>query len=125
MPISDSVGEDGVNVLADVVRVQSLLNEFRRKNGRGTIQIDGKVGPQTIGAIRDFQQATTHVVDGRVDPDGPAIKKLEELIQARVLQVAMLGVLSVISEYDPRVTGIHCDRTVSLLADSILDEHIA
>jgi peptidoglycan hydrolase-like protein with peptidoglycan-binding domain len=126
MPISNSVGEGGANKVDDVVRVQSLLNQFRSQNGRTPISVDGKVGPETIGAIRDFQQATTSVVDGRVDPDGPAIKKLEDLIAARVFEAALLGLIGVIAEYDPRTATIHSDKTISEVVQALGgDERVA
>ncbi len=76
MLITASVGSSGVNRRDDVTLIQFLLNEWRAQNARKRIAQDGLVGPETIGAIRDFQNAVTHIVDGRVDPGGPAIKEL-------------------------------------------------
>jgi hypothetical protein len=42
------------------------------------------VGPLTDAAIREFQKAETGLVDGRVDRDGPTIRKLEYLHVVRV-----------------------------------------
>jgi peptidoglycan hydrolase-like protein with peptidoglycan-binding domain len=46
--------------------------------------VDGIVGPLTNAAIRQFQQAETGVVDGRVDVNGLSIKTLEYLHVARI-----------------------------------------
>jgi len=124
MPISDKVGEGEANLTDDVVRVQSLLNEFRSRNGRALITVDGKVGPETIGAIRDFQQAVTRVVDGRVDPNGPAITALEELVAPKVFEAAVLATIAVIAEYDPREEYINSDRTLSQVVRSLKGNRI-
>jgi peptidoglycan hydrolase-like protein with peptidoglycan-binding domain len=67
------------NNRGDVRYVQFLLNDWRREKGLETLAEDGIAGPLTDTAIRDFQQAETGIVDGRVDVDGPAIRKLEYL----------------------------------------------
>ncbi len=79
MLITGPVGTSGVNRRDDVALVQFLLNDFRGRNGRPPIAQDGLVGPETIGAIREFQAAVTHVVDGRLDPAGPAMKAIEQM----------------------------------------------
>lgn len=77
MLITASVGASGVNRRDDTSLVQFLLNDWRERNGRGPVAQDGLVGPKTIAAIRDFQNTVTHIVDGRVDPAGPAMAELE------------------------------------------------
>ena len=63
--LTGSVGRGGQNNEVDVRAVQERLV-------RNAIQVtvDGKVGPQTIGAIERFQQHRIGVSDGRVDPNG-------------------------------------------------------
>jgi len=78
MPIKNSVGTGGRNAVADVFFVQLLLNDWRVRNQRNPIAVDGLVGQETVGAIEEFQRRVTGKVDGRVDPAGPAIEKLEE-----------------------------------------------
>ena len=124
MSIAHSVGNGCTNAFADVVQVQSLLNEFRRDNGRKPIAVDGKVGPHTTAAIQDFQQAVTHVVDGRVDPNGRTMEALEALVSKKVFEAALLALVGVISEYHPRAAGIHSDKMLSLLVDSMLNERV-
>jgi peptidoglycan hydrolase-like protein with peptidoglycan-binding domain len=74
-----SVGVGGKNVPADVKYVQFLLSDhLAQGNGQG-LAIDGICGPKTQAAITKFQQIKTGLVDGRVDPGGPTIKRLEYL----------------------------------------------
>jgi len=40
------------------------------------LAVDGIVGPLTIAAIEAFQKEDTRIIDGRIDRDGPTIKKL-------------------------------------------------
>jgi peptidoglycan hydrolase-like protein with peptidoglycan-binding domain len=76
--IFKSVGHDGVNDAEDVRVVQRLLNGYFGVQA-GLLKVDGIAGPKTIAAINDFQGCVTGTVDGRIDPNGPAIKKLAEL----------------------------------------------
>lgn len=75
--LKGSVGEAAINSRPDVKYVQHLLNDWRLSSGGSSLAIDGIVGPLTIAAIREFQRARSGVVDGRVDPNGPAIRWLE------------------------------------------------
>ena len=76
--ISASVGAGGVNRSDDTHTVQQLLNNVPVPRGGPSpkLDTDGKCGPITIGAIRRFQQLNTGFVDGRVDPGGQTIAKL-------------------------------------------------
>jgi len=69
--LSGSVGYKGDNQKADVIKVQELLN----KKG-ASLKIDGKCGPATIYAIRDFQKANFGGADARVDPNGKSWQAL-------------------------------------------------
>lgn len=76
--IGGSVGINGVNVAEDVSVVQELLNIAPCVFG-GPLQpiaIDGLVGPETIGAIKRFQTRSLGFADGRVDPNGKTLAKL-------------------------------------------------
>jgi peptidoglycan hydrolase-like protein with peptidoglycan-binding domain len=55
--ISASVGEGGRNLPDDTRTVQGLLNTARQNDGLTAIAVDGLVGPETVGAIRAFQQS--------------------------------------------------------------------
>jgi peptidoglycan hydrolase-like protein with peptidoglycan-binding domain len=61
----------------DVKYVQMLLSDWLLVRDQAPLAVDGKCGPLTDGAIRQFQSAETGIVDGRVDPGGPSIKRLE------------------------------------------------
>ena len=84
--LQDSVGKGGKDVEADVRLVQALLNNVpEAQGGPGPkLNVDGRVGPLTIGAITRFQRASGRkVVDGRIDPLGPTIVALGRLLNAR------------------------------------------
>ena len=64
LSLSASVGEGGSNQEADVKTVQGLLN----KKG-ADLDVDGKIGNQTISAIRSFQSSINIPPDGLISPD--------------------------------------------------------
>src|SRR4051812_28605948 len=76
---SGSVGPGGVNVPADVILVQSLLNLVPVTFGGPSTQlkVDGIAGTLTIAAIRRFQSAAIGFNDGRVDPGGQTLSRLK------------------------------------------------
>ena len=81
--IAAAVGRMGApNRQADVKTVQELLNQVPVTSGgpRPLLDPDGKSGPKTIAAIQAFQ--LHHFgwtgTDGRVDPSGPTLAKLNE-----------------------------------------------
>jgi putative peptidoglycan binding protein len=78
-PLLQSVGNGQPNTQPDTQYVQVLLNDFRGKAGDPLLKVDGAFGPKTRAAIIQFQQAVTGQVDGRVDPNGPAITSMERL----------------------------------------------
>jgi peptidoglycan hydrolase-like protein with peptidoglycan-binding domain len=80
--IKASVGVGGVNARVDVLTIQQLLNGVAPDES-GPLPLlaeDGFIGPLTNGAIRKFQQGQQlQVVDGRIDPDGPTLRRLNEV----------------------------------------------
>lgn len=100
MPIQQSVGKGRVNRPDDVRHVQSLLNDWRHQNQLPPIAVDGLVGPQTISAILEFQQRVTHIVDGRVDPSGPAITQLEGQHDSQQIAELTADVLGILNYFD-------------------------
>lgn len=79
MTIQNSVGAGGANQLKDVQLVQQLLNSQQGTNySRTAIAVDGKVGPQTIDAIKHYQSTVVGLSnpDGRVDRNGRTITAL-------------------------------------------------
>jgi peptidoglycan hydrolase-like protein with peptidoglycan-binding domain len=72
-----SVGQNGDNIEQDVRVVQQLLNQQDLAPLK-KLKEDGRSGPSTIEAIRHFQSRylSESSPDGRVDPDGRTIRKL-------------------------------------------------
>jgi hypothetical protein len=94
--ITASVGRlGGANRPGDVKTVQELLNRVPSAAGGPypLLAVDAVCGPRTVDAIQKFQvrQLGRGKADGRVDPIGPTLQKLNELgggagkDQARVL----------------------------------------
>ena len=87
--IQGSVGAGGKNSTIDTYVVQFLLNVARARIDISPIGSDGDVGPETIGAIRDFQIKGFGAADGRVDVDvdvdGRSFRRLVEIYSEPVL----------------------------------------
>jgi hypothetical protein len=77
--ISASVGIGGTNTMPDVRVVQDLLNRVSSAH----LSVDGTCGPQTQNAIRQYQSHLQGRPDGRIDPDGVTLRRLNE---AAILQ---------------------------------------
>ncbi|MDB5863674.1 MAG: flagellar protein FlgJ [Betaproteobacteria bacterium] len=79
--ISKSVGQRGVNIMADVKKVQQLLN-YSLHLLRDTKHLleDGHIGSKTVNAIREYQKIVLQLLkpDGLVSPNGPTVKRLEQ-----------------------------------------------
>ncbi|WP_425246947.1 hypothetical protein [Streptomyces sp. NEAU-NA10] len=82
--LSGSVGESGVNAADDVFTVQMLMNHVGPGSGgpNPPLQVDGLVGPNTIGAIRRFQQVRLGFQDGLVEPGRLTFRTLKEFFTA-------------------------------------------
>jgi peptidoglycan hydrolase-like protein with peptidoglycan-binding domain len=101
MPISQSVGKDGKNIKKEVKYVQALLNVWREQKRLPLLIVDGIVGPKTTAAIEAFQRAETGVPDGRVDPKGQTIRKLEKQIASLSRELKAYFTLAVALSQDP------------------------
>ena len=71
--IKGSVGADGKNGKADTRMIQKLLNDIFPSN---LLSVDGDCGPKTVRRIKRFQKRFMAKPDGRVDPGGRTLKKL-------------------------------------------------
>lgn len=82
--INRSVGNGGANSADDVRTIQARLNEVMPP-GKARLTVDGKCGPLTIGAIREFQTVACGMrwPDGRVDPGGKTITALSDEAASR------------------------------------------
>lgn len=80
--LSQSVGEKGSNLKHDVLSIQKALNRIKPSIKQPPLVEDGVYGKDTAEAIKLFQQK--HVLlknpDGRIDPHGKTIKKLNQLL---------------------------------------------
>jgi hypothetical protein len=81
--ISASVGLGGVNLEADVRTVQRLLNGAPPSQGGPVpkLEEDGKVGQLTVNAIAAFQKKQIGWSDGRVDPGGQTLRRLQAIAE--------------------------------------------
>jgi len=72
-----SVGRNAVNRRDDILTVQQLINDHLPTPLR-PLEVDGKCGPLTIGAIEEIQRRFLHMnpPDGRVDPNGATLRIL-------------------------------------------------
>jgi len=81
--ITKAVGLGAPNVGQDVVNIQYALDQIAPIDGGPSPQlvIDGKCGPKTNKAIRDFQmkQFGFSGADGRIDPGKHTIQRINEL----------------------------------------------
>jgi hypothetical protein len=98
--IKASVGAKGSNSPEDVRTVQILLNRWRSENSLPLLAMDGLVGPKTIDAITQFQKSRTGIVDGRVDPTGPALASLESFFTEDVLRSAAAFILAAVKNLE-------------------------
>lgn len=65
----------------DVLAVQKLLNVSQQQKSipRTKLVEDGLIGPNTCGAISEFQQSMFGWKDGIVEPSGETLRKLNEI----------------------------------------------
>lgn len=85
--ITFSVGENGKNQRPDVVVIQRALNCIIKRNlltPLTPLKEDGIAGKSTKAAIRLFQQAFLRplAADGRIDPGGRTLAKLNSITSA-------------------------------------------
>lgn len=85
MSISGSVGKDARNIKNDVKLVQAALNLVKHGNYRlsNRIEINGKMGADTVAAIEHFQRTVAGATspDGRIDTTGKTIQLLKTSIE--------------------------------------------
>jgi peptidoglycan hydrolase-like protein with peptidoglycan-binding domain len=102
-----------VNRNDDVRVVQALLNDWRARKNLRPIAVDGSAGPETRGAITAFQQQATGLVDGRVDPHGPAMRVLEDSYAAPMLRETATAILEAFAQIDPLIAQREIPYTIA------------
>ena len=118
--ITRSVGQFGANVKDDVLKIQKLLNLIAPQDGGPVpatpeglgLKEDGICGPKTIAAIRAFQLRQGTGSDGRVDPNGGTLKRMNEVpkikLQGRntsILAKVAMAMPSLIATAEKAVRG--------------------
>jgi len=75
---------DAPNDPSDVIKVQQILNQLQITVSR--IRANGLCEKSTVDAIREFQKWFGGTIDGRVDPGGKTIQRLNELSEPMGLE---------------------------------------
>jgi hypothetical protein len=87
-PVGD--GAKAKNLYDDVVTIQKLLNQITPPDGgpNPPLKVDGICGHKTKSAIQNFQllHFGWKLADGRVDPGGPTLARMNELAAAPEFQ---------------------------------------
>jgi peptidoglycan L-alanyl-D-glutamate endopeptidase CwlK len=75
--IGASVGRGGVNRKPDTRRIQGALNEVYPALA---LAVDGLCGPATVRRIERFQRGFMRAPDGRIDPRGRSLARLNTAV---------------------------------------------
>ena len=61
-----------------------------------SLTVDGKIGKQSIAAIKSFQEKVVSLStsDGRVDPNGKTLGKLKEKLKKELTEDALIAIMS-------------------------------
>lgn len=133
--ITKPVGQGGANVYDDVFNIQYGLDQVAPIDGGPSPQlvIDGKCGPKTIGAIRDFQKKHFgwQGCDGRIDPGKQTLAKLNQLRNRNVFPTIPLSLntdgwlLTGMMQHVPYVRAcVHAAMTNITLAMNVADNSL-
>jgi peptidoglycan hydrolase-like protein with peptidoglycan-binding domain len=120
-----SVGEGGANLRGDAKYVQFLLCDWRLCNGGSALAVDGIVGPLTKAAILEFQNQQTGLVDGRVDPHGPAIRALESIHLDNIvanISASLLQYFGLMRVYPPAAGPLTASEIVARYLSALRDD---
>lgn len=132
--ITKPVGQGGANVYDDVFNIQYGLDQTAPIDGGPSPQlvIDGKCGPKTIAAIRNFQKKHFgwQGCDGRIDPGKQTLAKLNQLRNRNVFPTIPLSLntdgwlLTGMLQHVPHVRAcVHAAMTNISLAMNLVDNN--
>ena len=121
--LNGAVGSGKENFIADVRFVQHMLNDWRGRNARTLIGVDGQFGPETGGAISDFQTAVTGGVDGIVDASGAILAALERLHLAALADGFSPGLIASMAEVSFRIMASQDEQRLTEMQED--DEFLA
>jgi peptidoglycan hydrolase-like protein with peptidoglycan-binding domain len=84
LTITASVGKDGANKRLDVAVVQNLLSTITEETGGAPgLVTDGWNGPNTVNAIKRFQQHHFGFADGLMSPGEISFRRLNDAFDRR------------------------------------------
>ena len=123
-----SVGEDGINQMADVRRIQDLLNTARQRlttlgiryERFNRLKEDGLIGPKTIGAIKIIQRDVIGFKDpdGRIDPGGRTLQVLQAIADGKRFRTLRQNIEIAKTKPTPGNGGnVTADSTAEALVD--------
>ena len=130
--ITKSVGQGGANIYDDVFNIQYGLDQVAPIDGGPSPQlvVDGKCGPKTLAAIREFQKKHFGWAgcDGRIDPGKQTLAKLNEKRNRNVFPTIPLSLgtdgwlLTGMLQHVPHTRAcVHAAMTNISLAMSVAD----
>lgn len=109
-PLGDTMGPDGANGEADIRYVQTLLNDWRGRNGRDLLGVDGQAVSETADALTDFQDSSGLAATASTGPGDDTITALERdhaeaaaqsVVTADMADLGMDGLADVVFRDDP------------------------
>jgi len=115
--ITAPVGAAGAsNQFSDVKTIQELLNQIGVESGGPNTPLitDGKCGPKTITSIQNFQIKNFgwSMADGRIDPEGPTLAKLNDLLGAPPIIINSAGIYWGVDSFSPANTALQSGKTL-------------
>ena len=100
LTITESVGDGGKNVKQDVLLIQIALNKIHPSLTSRPLKEDGLYGKKTGAAIHAFQKQYLQMPhpDGRIDPGGRTLHKLEKMQQTSASSSGILFPLNFVPD---------------------------
>ncbi len=113
--LTGSVGMGGKNNASDILAIQNLLNKWINPKIIANGVCNSTLDDPTVKAIKSFQSKFTSSPDGRVDPGGGTLKRLNSEPFVQLTQMSGLGYYSYGSDFSNRQWGT--PNTIQALKD--------